>query len=156
MKHLAKLLLCTLLLFTLIACSKSNPIPTKSTKTYTSYVDPAYLKTLDFKGKELIAVKVKDQFYYINQSGKQIATLAYDGKADEFSDGLARTKVDGKIGFFNKNLEVILKPQYDFAFPFYKGTAEICMGCQEKAEGNDSMLDGGTWKKIDREGLVIE
>ena len=156
MKHPVKTLLLPLLLFSFLACSKSNPIPTKSTITYTSYADPVYLKTLDFKGQELISIKVKDQFYYINTSGKQITTLSYNGQADEFSDGLARTKVDGKIGFFNKNLEVILKPQYDFAFPFHNGTAEICMGCQEKTEGDNSMLDGGTWKKIDRDGLVIE
>jgi len=152
-----KLLLSSLILFSFLACSKSNPIPLKeSTNPYTSTVDPLYLKTLDFKNQELIAVKIKDQFYYINQSGKKIATLNYNGQADEFSDGLARTKVHGKIGFFNKNLEIILKPQYDFAFPFHNGIAEICIGCQEKAEGEESMLDGGTWKKIDRDGLVIE
>jgi len=83
-------------------------------------------------------------------------TLTYDNGADEFSDGLARTRVDGKIGFFNRNLEMILKPVYDFAFPFHKGIAEICTGCKEKKEGEHSMLDGGTWKKIDRNGLIIE
>jgi hypothetical protein len=152
MKYLATLLI----LFAFLGCSKSKPTPTKTTNNYTTSVDSDYLKTLDFKDKELLAVKLDGHYYYVNKKGQKMLTLEYDGKADAFSDGLARTKVDGKIGFFNKNLEMVLKPMYDFAFPFYKGEAEICMGCKEKAEDGTSMLDGGTWKKIDRDGLVIE
>ena len=83
-------------------------------------------------------------------------TLTYENGADPFSDGLARTRVNGKVGFFNINLDIILKPIYDFAFPFHEGKAEICTGCKEKKEGEHSMLDGGKWQKIDRNGLVIE
>ena len=156
MKCFLKYLLSSLFIFSLISCSTTNPIPNEATNSTASYVDKAYLQTLDFKGKELIAVKIKGQYYYVLKSGKKISTLTYDGKADEFSDGLARTKVNGKIGFFNKNLEIVLKPIYDFAFPFHNGEAEICTGCQEKDEDGTPMLDGGTWKKINRDGLVIE
>ena len=158
MKHptLLRHLFSFFMLLSFLACSKTNPIPDKPNNLYTSSVDSNYLNTLDFKNRELVAVKLDGKFYYINKEGKKMLTLEYDGKADEFSDGLARTKVNGKVGFFNKNLEMVLKPMYDFAFPFHKGVAEICMGCKEQAEGDTSMLDGGTWKKIDREGLVIE
>jgi len=145
-----------LLIFSFISCSKTTPIPKKSTLKKDNYVSKEYLKTLDFKDTELISVHIKKHFYYIHKSGKKMLTLTYDNKADEFEDGLARTKVNGKIGFFNKNLEMILKPVYDFAFPFHKGIAEICTGCKEKQDGEESMLDGGTWKKIDRNGLIIE
>ncbi len=151
MKHFLTLLL--LLFF--IACSKSNPIP-KETTIANNYVDNAYLKQLDFKGEEVISVFKNNAFYYIRKDGKEIRTLTYDNEADPFSDGLARTKINGKIGFFNTNLEIVLKPIYDFAFPFYKGKAEICTGCKEKKEGEHSMLDGGKWQKINRDGLVIE
>ena len=151
MKHFLPLLL--LLFF--IACSKSNPIP-KETTIANNYVDNAYLKQLDFKGEEIISVFKNNAFYYIRKDGKEIKTLTYENEADPFSDGLARTKINGKIGFFNTNLEIVLKPIYDFAFPFYKGKAEICTGCKEKKEGENSMLDGGKWQKIDRSGLVIE
>ena len=151
-----KYLLYTFMLFSFLACSKSTPIPEESTIKYTSSVDKAYLKSLDFKGQELIAVEIDGKFYYVNTSGEKMPTVTYDGKADEFSDGLARSKVNGKIGFFNKNLEMVLKPIYDFAFPFHNGVAEICIGCKEKDANGTPMLDGGTWKKIDRNGLVIE
>ena len=148
------ILLLSPLLF-LIACSKSNPIPNEI-DSVAHYVSPTYLEQLDFKGEELISVFKNNNFYYIRKDGKEMQTLSYDNGADPFSDGLARTKINGKIGFFNTNLDIILKPIYDFAFPFYNGTAEICTGCQEKQEGEHSMLDGGKWQKINRKGLIID
>ena len=149
-----KFLLFFLSLF-FIACSSTVPI--KEAPHYPEqFVSDDYLKSLDFKDKEVIAVKIDGNFYYIHKNGKKMLTLTYDNKADVFSDGLARTKIDGKIGFFNRNLEIVLKPVYDFAFPFHNGIAEICIGCQEKQEGENSMLGGGEWKKIDREGFIIE
>jgi len=147
-----KYILTTIILLLFLACSKSTPIP-EPEPVHESYLSPKALQQLNFNGQELITVKIKNDFYYIRKDGKKMFTLTYDDKADEFSDGLARTKVDGKIGFFNANLDIVLKPIYDFAFPFHHGTAEICMGCKEKA---GSMLDGGKWKKINRDGLVIE
>ena len=150
-----KYLLSLLLLLFFIACSKSNPIP-KDPIVKNNHVDSSYLKQLDFKGEEIISVFIDNSFYYIRKDGKKMKTLTYDNEADPFSDGLARTKINGKIGFFNTNLDIILKPIYDFALPFHKGEAEICTGCKEKKEGEHSMLDGGKWQKIDRNGLVIE
>ncbi len=150
-----KTLLTLLLLFAIVACSKTTPIPKKD--RYPSlYADKKYLETIDFKGKEIVSVYKNNQFYYIRTDGKMMPTLTFDNGADEFSDGLARTKINGKIGFFNRNLEIVLKPIYDFAFPFHNGVAEICTGCKEKRDGDHTMLDGGEWKKIDRDGLVIE
>ena len=148
MKYL--LLFLSILFF--IACSKTTPIPPKK-KIQSNYVTQKFLEQIDFKGQEVIPIKIKKQFYYIRQDKKIMKTLTFDGKADEFSDGLARTKVNGKIGFFNRNLEIVLKPLYDFAFPFHNGVAEICMGCKEDGDG---LLDGGKWEKINREGLVIQ
>ena len=152
-----KYFLSLLILLSLISCSKTTKISNKQKDNTTlSYVSKEYLKTLDFKGKELISVPIGKHFYYIHKSGKKMLTLTYDNGADEFQDGLARTRVNGKIGFFNRNLEMVLPPVYDFAFPFHNGIAEICTGCKEKSDGEHGLLDGGTWKKIDRNGLVIE
>lgn len=154
--YILKYILYLTTIFYFIACSTKTTISKKKSKEIASYVSKEYLQKLDFKGKELIAVPFGKDFYYINRDGKKILTLTYDNGADEFNDGLARTRVDGKIGFFNRNLEIVLPPVYDFAFPFHKGIAEICVGCIEKGEGEYSMLDGGEWKKIDRDGLIIE
>jgi len=151
MKYL--LSLTSLILF--IACSNSNPIP-KEEPLDSYYVPKSYLEQLDFKGEEIISIYQNHAFYYVRKDGKAMKTLTYKHKADPFVEGLSRTKINGKIGFFNTNLDIVLKPIYDFAFPFYHGTAEICTGCREQKEGDYSMLQGGRWQKINREGLVIE
>jgi len=143
------------MLLNFLACSKSRPIP-KEPKIHNSYLNPELLKELDFKNQEVISIKTQNEFYYVRKDGRKISTLTYDGEADKFADGLARTRVKGKVGFFNRNLDIIIKPIYDFAFPFHNGTAEICVGCKEQIEEGTSMLSGGKWKKIDRNGLVIE
>jgi len=150
-----KYLLTTITLLSFIACSKSTPIPKKE-PIKTTYLSAQELQLLNFNEQDIVPVKIQNHFYYIRKDGKKMLTLTYDGEADEFSDGLARTKVNGKIGFFNSNLDIILKPIYDFAFPFHNGIAEICMGCKEKNDGETSILSGGKWKKINRNGLVIE
>ena len=140
-------------LFFFISCSKTTPISQHKKIIYTSKVSKEFLKTLNFNGEELISVTIDGHFYYIREDGRKMRTVVYDNAPDQFVDGLARTRFKGKIGFFNRNLEMVLKPIYDFAFPFHKGIAEICVGC---TEGEDSLLEGGEWKKINRKGLVIE
>ena len=148
-----KFILTLLIFISFFACSKSTPIPPQ--KIFPSvHMSQEALKKINFHNQEIIAINIKNKFYYVRKDGKMIETLEYDGQADEFSDGLARTKIDGKIGFFNSNLEIVLKPIYDFAFPFHNGISEICMGCKD--EGEESLLNGGKWKKINREGLVVE
>ena len=136
----------------MIACSKTTPIPPEKT-IQSNYLNQKLLNTINFHGQEIVPIKIKNEFYYVREDGKIMKTLIFDGKADEFSDGLVRTKIKGKIGFFNRNLEIVLKPLYDFAFPFHNGVAEICMGCKEDEDG---VLNGGKWEKINREGLVIQ
>ena len=150
-----KYLLLLFVLLSFIACSKTNPIP-EETPLKLPHLNKQALKKIDFKDKEIMALKIKDKFYYVRKDGRLLPTVEYDGEADPFSDGLSRVKLNGKYGFFNENLDIILKPIYDFAFPFHKGISEICMGCKEKEEDGSPMLDGGKWKKINREGLVIE
>jgi len=143
------------LLILFIACSNSTPIP-KEEPLNNYYVPKQYLEQLDFKGEEIVSIYQNNAFYYVRRDGKAMKTLTEKNGADPFVEGLARTKVNGKIGFFNTNLDIVLKPIYDFAFPFYDGIAEICTGCKEEKEGDYSMLKGGRWQKINREGLVIE
>jgi hypothetical protein len=150
MKYLVPLLS---LLF--LSCSQTTPIPKKVEEPSNTF-PKEYIESLNFGDKELLITKIDGEFYYIHKNGKKMQTITHENGPDKFSDGLARTRVNGKIGFFNRNLEITLKPLYDFAFPFHNGISEICTGCKEKEEDGTMMLDGGTWKKIDRSGLIIE
>ncbi len=140
-----------LLSLLLLGCS-SHTIEKK--RVYATYFD---VSNIDFHGKTLILAKINNKFYYLRRDGKAMPVYVNQkGKIDSFKEGLARTKINGKIGFFNKNLDMVIEPFYDFAFPFHNGIAEICVGCREKREDNSILLDGGEWKRINREGIIVE
>jgi len=143
-----------LLLVSISGCSSHSVVEPKVKATY---LDKKYFDKLDFSTNELQSVRVGKRWFYVRKDGKAMETITTkNGKADVFKEGLARTRVHGKIGFFNKNLDIVLEPIYDFAFPFYDGVAEICVGCTEHGEDDNGMIEGGSWKSIDRKGLIVE
>ena len=93
--------------------------------------------------------------FYFNQSGLVRKTLMRDNGPDDFRDGLARTEWQGKIGFFDKALTVVIEPLYDFAFPFENGIAVVCNGCAERTTGEHTELVGGFWGAINKKGEII-
>jgi hypothetical protein len=150
------LLLLSLLSLFLFSFGCSS-IPIKERRQYSTYLTKDFLQNLDFSERDLIAVSIGNSWYYVREDGKAIPVMLDDnGEVDRFKEGLARIKINGKIGFFNKTLDIVLNPIYDFAFPFHNGVAEICVGCQEVIEGGHTMLNGGSWKRIDRTGLILE
>ena len=152
---LFSLSLLSLFLFVILSGCVSKPI--KKKKHYYTNLPKEFLQNLDFSKHDLVAKLIGDSWYYIRKDGKAISVMrGDDGKADKFKEGLARIKINGKIGFFNKTLDIILVPIYDFAFPFHNGVAEVCLGCQEEEDDGHSILNGGSWKRIDRTGLILE
>ena len=146
-----------LFFISLLFLSACTVTPSKEPRTYSVFLDKSFVKNLDFKGRELIPIRIKDNWYYVHSSGKaMLVMLNEEGNVDTFKEGLARTRINGKIGFFDKNLDIVLKPIYDYAFPFHNGVAEICIGCKELLSDGNSLLDGGAWKRIDRTGLILE
>jgi hypothetical protein len=129
----------------------------KNKKDYIIYLTPEVLKKLDFSRSNPISTKINDKWYFVREDGKAMPVMVdSSGKPDKFKEGLARVKIDGKIGFFNRNLDMVIEPFYEFAFPFHHGVSDICVGCREISDGDVKMLDGGEWKRIDRSGLIIE
>jgi len=144
-----------LLFFIFMGCS--NTTVTKNKKIYVTYFDTSTIQPLNFQKNNLALKYINFKWYYVRQSGKAMSViLDENGKPDSFKEGLARTKIDGKIGFFDKSLDMILPPFYDYAFPFHHGISEICVGCKEMQTDEQSILDGGEWKRIDRTGLLLE
>jgi len=121
-------------------------------------VTPKIRKELALKEGELAQINSsKVGTFYINHQGFMRNAIVYDSGADYFEEGLARTRVKGKIGFFDKNLSIIIKPQYDFAFPFKEGVSRTCMGCKiERIKGSEhSHLVGGIWSDINKKGEFL-
>jgi len=123
---------------------------------YYKYIDKKYLKNLKFSEDNLAIIKIDNNWYYVRRDGKAILVIDNNGRPDPFKEGLARTKFNGKIGFFNRNLDIIIEPLYNFAFPFHNGVAEVCVGCKGLKYYGVDLLDGGEWKRINRKGVIIE
>jgi len=139
-------------------CDKiSSPIPEQYIYPNKFYLPTQYLEKINFKNRNIVEIQIQNNWYYVKPNGEAILAFTHKNHADRFSEGLARTQLNGKIGFFNRNLEVVIKPMYDFAFPFHDGVAEVCLGCKSKPIDQKNMLiDGGNWKKIDKNGLIID
>jgi hypothetical protein len=115
---------------------------------------PQHLKNLSFKNG-LAEVFVGDKVFYISETGKAVRTHLYDNGADYFVEGLARTLWKGKFGYMDQSLNVVIKPEYDFAFPFENGIAVVCKGCRAKGKGEHQSLVGGKWGVIDKSGAIV-
>ncbi len=79
----------------------------------------------------------------------------FDSGPDEFVEGLARyIGPNGKFGFVDTNLKVVIPATFDFVHPFKNGRAEFCVGCSQSRvrEGEYSFYEGGTWGLIDKKG----
>ena len=102
-------------------------------------------------------VRVEGELLFALASGTTAPALPFDNGADYFVEGLARTIRDGKVGFVNEALEVVIPRQWDFAFPFENGLARVCSGCAVVRDPGDEhgSVEGGKWGWIDREGRVV-
>lgn len=93
--------------------------------------------------------------FYFLKSGLARKTIYYDNGPDYFQEGFARTSWNGKIGFIDKKLTIIIPPSYDFAFPFQDGVSLVCNGCKQQADGEHTEMVGGKWGFINISGNVV-
>jgi hypothetical protein len=93
--------------------------------------------------------------FYFTKSGLARRALTYDNGPDYFKNGLARTKWNEKIGFFDHQLSIVIDPKYDFAFPFMAGISRVCMGCRPKKDGEHTEIIGGKWGAINLKGEIV-
>jgi hypothetical protein len=70
---------------------------------------------------------MRDKWGYVDGKGKVVIAPEFDDAYD-FSQRLARVKVDDKYGFIDKKGEVIIKPQFDWASDFSDGMARVFVG----------------------------
>lgn len=96
-----------------------------------------------------------DETWLYALNGKTVSVLSYDNGADYFREGLARTMKDGKVGFVDESLDLVIAPMWDFAFPFENEYSLVCSGCTQEHDGEHSSITGGSWGYIDRTGKII-
>lgn len=121
------------------------------------FIRKSALRAAYFRKNGLASVMVGNTLYYVNPKGRTAPTIFFDNGADYFVGGLARTQRDGKIGFINSALDEVIKPAWDFAFPFEDGLSMVCQGCVSlRVVGSEySEMVGGKWGFIDKKGQVV-
>ena len=97
------------------------------------------------KGGGCIAIDIKEQELF--------EVFWYDNGPDYIVEGLFRIKKDEKIGYANKEGKIIIKPQFDCAFPFKNGKAKVSNSCKTIPVGEYHKWESENWYYIDKEGI---
>ena len=115
---------------------------------------PEHLKKIHFGPDGLATIRVSEQIYYIKPNGDLLPVITYDNWADTFSEGLTRSRVNGKVAFFNADFRQVIPPKYDWAWPFEVGRALVCNVCSAALPDIDghTSISGGRWGYINQQG----
>lgn len=116
-----------------------------------------HLQRLDYDKYELATVFVQGQFYYVKRNGSMLPVVKHDNWADDYSEGLVRSPVDGKIAFYDRGFRQIIAPKYDWAAPFKEGRSLVCIGCKPEMpdEEGHAAITGGVWGYTNRKGEEV-
>lgn len=92
----------------------------------------------------------------INDAGKELFyVFKYDNGPDYTQEGLFRIMdEDGLVGFADSLGNVIIEPQFKFAYPFKGGKTKVTLEGEQKevpkSEGEKHYWESGTWFYIDK------
>lgn len=114
--------------------------------------------TTEFDKIAFVAIKGKKGVYAIDKKEKVLFQVCnYEFFPDKVSNGLFRIIENGKIGFANMDGQIIIKPQFNFIFPFQKNDFAIFCekGAWIKVHEEYTKFSGGKWGAIDKNGKII-
>lgn len=109
--------------------------------------------------KRILHAILSVNFIFISlcASAREYGIFQYDNGDDYFREGLQRiVDKEGKIGFADERGNVVIAPQFAFAFPFENGMAAATMEGSEIQEGEYSRWVSPEWFYIDHCGNVIK
>jgi len=113
-------------------------------------VPAIYRFAYEFNEGGIAAVADESGWYYIDRSNQfVIKPMLYDNGPDYFSDGLSRFVKDGKYGYFDEFGKIVIEAQYDFAWPFKNGKAQVGEDCQFVPDGEHTAVKCSTRYSID-------
>ncbi len=122
-----------------IALGKYEKCLTDTLKTYAIVVKP----TIGF-----VAIDRKGTILY--------EVFPFDNGPDNPFDGLFRIIENGKIGYADLITgKVVIKPQFDCAWPFENGLAEVSNDCTTQLDGEHSVWQSDQWYFIDKTGRRV-
>lgn len=116
---------------------------------------PATLAGLQRDGRDDLIEAFSDcGTFWVRRDGLAMPTQSFDNGADYFCHGLARYQLDGKYGYMNKKLEVVVPPSYDFAFPFNGAHGVVCADCRLQPDGEHTAVLCAHCGAVDPQGQL--
>ncbi|SMF01529.1 WG repeat-containing protein [Pseudobacteriovorax antillogorgiicola] len=92
--------------------------------------------------------------YYLNEAGQMKEVYSYDNGCDYFQEGLARTHVNGKLAYMNRDLDIKLETAYDWGAPFSSGAAKVCNDVVWETKGEHKSMTSANCVMIDKNGRL--
>ncbi|MCU0646081.1 MAG: WG repeat-containing protein [bacterium] len=119
-------------------------------------IKPQFIVACDFMG-DIAAVAKQDGWYYIDRSGMilSIRPLVIDNGPDYFQEGLTRFRLDDRIGFLDESGRIVIAANFQYVSPFSESLAAFCVGCKKVDAGEHSLVEGGKWGFINRDGNTV-
>ena len=103
-----------------------------------------------------VAYVWETEWRLIDQLGVVLLTpLEVDNGPDDASEGVARFRRGGKVGFFDERGKAVIPAVFDWAEPFHEGRAAFCDGCRTVPDGEHKRLEGGRWGYLDHGGKRV-
>ncbi|MGV3666760.1 MAG: WG repeat-containing protein [Leptospira bouyouniensis] len=119
-------------------------------------IQPQYEQTLEFTKAGVAFVVWNKKWVCIDQKNNVLLeSFLYDNGPDYLSEKLARFVENGKMGFHNERCQKVIVANYDFVYPFEKGHAIVCNGCELKPEGEHKRIVGGSYGLINKKGKLV-
>jgi hypothetical protein len=109
-------------------------------------INPQYKYASPFNEGLAAVTRPNEKIEYIDKTGKTILSLDETMEtAEPFSEGLAKVKINNKYGYINKDGNIAITAQYDYAGIFLEGLTEV-----DVKEG-----DSYKYGYIDKEGKTV-
>ena len=107
-----------------------------------------------FHTHAIVLTKDEHKWVVIDRQQKVLYEIfPFDNGPDYPSDGLFRMVQDGKIGYADAtNYTIVIKPQFDCAFPFENGKAKVSKNCKTTTDGDHQSWVSDDWKWVDKKG----
>ncbi|MCK4665742.1 WG repeat-containing protein, partial [Candidatus Dependentiae bacterium] len=91
-------------------------------------IEPQYREAYGFNDEGVAWVNKDFRWIILHQDGKEYYPPHVHVFHDVFSDGLCSVLINGKYGFVDKWGKIAIKPEFDFAFNFSEGLAQVLKG----------------------------